>query len=91
VNLPPGAAVLPAFPELPIMKHPMPDPDRDGDLLVRYREGDAQAFRALVDLYQDRLLQFFYRLCWDRDRAEDLTQELFIKLIQASRRYRPEG
>lgn len=73
------------------MKHPMPDPDRDGDLLVRYRDGDAQAFRSLVDLYQNRLLQFFYRLCWDRDRAEDLTQELFIKLIQASRRYRPEG
>jgi RNA polymerase sigma-70 factor (ECF subfamily) len=69
----------------------MPDPDRDGDLLVRYREGDAQAFRALVDVYQQRLLQFFFRLCWDRDRAEDLTQELFIKLIQGSRRYRPEG
>jgi RNA polymerase sigma-70 factor (ECF subfamily) len=37
------------------------------------------------------MVQFFYRLCWDRDRAEDLTQELFLKLMQGSRRYRPEG
>ncbi|GAB4143557.1 MAG: sigma-70 family RNA polymerase sigma factor [Planctomycetota bacterium] len=61
------------------------------DLLARYRAGDSGAFRELVDLYQERLLQFFYRLCWDRDRAEDLTQELFIKLIQGARRYRPQG
>ena len=37
------------------------------------------------------MLQFFYRVCWDRDRAEDLCQELFIKLIVGSKRYRPEG
>lgn len=67
------------------------DPDRDPDLLVRYRDGDASAFRALVDHYQARMVQFFYRLCWDRDRAEDLCQELFLKLMQGCRRYRPEG
>jgi RNA polymerase sigma-70 factor (ECF subfamily) len=67
------------------------DPDSDADFLVRYREGDASAFRGLVDHYQDRMLQFFFRLCWDRDRAEDLTQDLFLKLMQGCRRYRPEG
>ncbi len=67
------------------------DPDSNVDLLVRYREGDALAFRQLVDHYQDRMLQFFFRLCWDRDRAEDLTQDLFLKLMQGCRRYRPEG
>ena len=61
------------------------------DYLARYRDGDAQAFRELVDAYRERMLQFFYRLCWDRDRSEDLVQELFIKLITGSRRYRPEG
>lgn len=61
------------------------------DYLARYREGDAQAFRQLVDAYRDRMLQFFFRLCWDRDRAEDLVQELFLKLILGSKRYRPEG
>lgn len=61
------------------------------DYLARYREGEAQAFRLLVDAYRERMLQFFYRLCWDRDRAEDLVQELFLKLILGSKRYRPEG
>lgn len=67
------------------------DPDRDDDLLVAFRDGDPNAFRALVDHYQVRMIQFFYRLCWDRDRAEDLCQDLFLKLMQGCRRYRPEG
>lgn len=61
------------------------------DLLVRFRQGDEAAFEELVDRFQDRLVQFFYRLCWDRDRAEDLTQELFMKLLRGACRYRPQG
>lgn len=63
----------------------------DVDYLARYQAGDAQAFRQLVDAYRDRMLQFFYRLCWDRDRAEDLAQDLFLKLMLGSKRYHPEG
>jgi RNA polymerase sigma-70 factor (ECF subfamily) len=74
----------------PAPKHPVPG-EGEIDWLSRYRDGDGQAFRQLVDLYRERMLQFFYRLCWDRDRAEDLTQDLFIKLMLSSKRYRPEG
>jgi RNA polymerase sigma-70 factor, ECF subfamily len=70
---------------------PAPAPEADVDLLAKYREGDSQAFRQLVELYRDRMVQFFYRLCWDRDRAEDLAQDLFLKLLLSSKRYRPEG
>lgn len=70
---------------------PSSSPEGEVDYLARYRDGDAQAFRQLVDGYRDRMLQFFFRLCWDRDRAEDLAQELFLKLVLASKRYRPEG
>ncbi len=73
------------------MKKLRQDPDTDEDFLARYRDGDAEAFRQLVDYFQDRMLQFFYRLCWDRSRAEDLTQDLFLKLMQGSRRYRARG
>ena len=66
-------------------------PEGEVDLLALYRDGDPKAFRQLVDSYRDRMLQFFFRLCWDRDRAEDLAQELFLKLMLASKRYRPEG
>jgi len=68
-----------------------PDAEPEVDHLARYREGEPNAFRQLVDAWRDRMLQFFYRLCWDRDRAEDLVQDLFLKLILASKRYRPEG
>jgi RNA polymerase sigma-70 factor (ECF subfamily) len=71
-------------------KAPAP-PNGEPDLLAAYRDGQPGAFRQLVDLYRDRMLQFFYRLCWDRDRAEDLTQDLFLKLMLGSKRYRPEG
>lgn len=67
------------------------EPSPEVDYLARYQNGESGAFRALVDLYRERLLHFFYRLCWDRDRAEDLTQELFVKLMLGSKRYRPEG
>lgn len=72
------------------MKNPPPSVG-ETDLLARYREGDVGAFRQLVETFRDRMVQFFHRLCWDRDRAEDLTQDLFLKLMQSSRRYRPEG
>lgn len=65
--------------------------ETEPDLLARYRDGDSQAFKELVDAYRDRMLQFFFRLCWDRDRSEDLVQELFIKLMTGSKRYRPQG
>ncbi|MCA8975937.1 MAG: RNA polymerase sigma factor [Planctomycetes bacterium] len=72
------------------MKQPVPI-GNEIDYLARYREGDKQAFRQLVDLYRDRIVQFFFRLCWDRDRAEDLAQDLFLKLLLGCKRYRPEG
>ena len=61
------------------------------DWLAAYRDGDTSAFTAIVQAFQVRLIQFFYRLCWDRDRAEDLTQDLFLKLLRGAARYHEEG
>jgi RNA polymerase sigma-70 factor, ECF subfamily len=61
------------------------------DMLARYRDGDPDAFRAVVGEYEARLVRFFYRLCWDRGRAEDFTQDLFLKLLRGARRYKPQG
>ncbi|MBK8976823.1 MAG: sigma-70 family RNA polymerase sigma factor [Planctomycetes bacterium] len=68
-----------------------PQVDTGDDLLDRFRSGDAAAFDQLVATYETRLVQYFYRLCWDLDRAEDLTQTLFLKLLRGVGRYRPEG
>ncbi len=61
------------------------------DLLESYRNGNAHAFRQLVEQYRDRIVQFFYRLCMDRDRAEDLAQDLFLKLMVGVGNYRAVG
>ncbi|MHC5064019.1 MAG: RNA polymerase sigma factor [Planctomycetota bacterium] len=62
-----------------------------GDLLDRFRHGEAAAFDRIVGEYERRLVQFFHRLCWDRGQAEDLTQALFLKLLRGAQRYRPQG
>ena len=69
-------------------KQPAP-PASEVDYLARYREGDPKAFRQLVDVYRDRMLQFFYRLWWHRDRSEDLLRELFIKLMESKEKENP--
>ncbi len=84
-----GKRLRPKLKAKPNAKHKAYPPGTD--LLVRFREGDGDAFQEIVGAYQDRLVQFFYRLCWDLDRAEDFTQELFMKLLRGARRYRPQG
>src|SRR5712692_3444059 len=54
----------------------------DGQLVLEHLGGDAQAFGALVDRYQTRLLNFINRTIGDRERAEDLVQEVFIRVFR---------
>lgn len=52
----------------------------DGALVSAYIKGQSRAFDVLVDRYQNRLLNFIYRTVGDRERAEDLVQEAFIRV-----------
>jgi RNA polymerase sigma-70 factor (ECF subfamily) len=52
----------------------------DASLVAEYLAGQARAFDALVDRYQTRLLNFIYRTVGDRERSEDLVQEVFIRV-----------
>ena len=61
------------------------------DWLSKHRDGDEQAFGELVEEYRQPLLRFFARLSWDRGRAEDFVQEVFLKLLRTAASYRPEG
>ncbi len=61
------------------------------DLLQRFREGDRAAFTEIVGQYQQPLIRFFYRLCWDRGRAEDMTQDVFLRILKNSKKYQARG
>ena len=69
---------------------PAMDPaPEDSALMLRYKEGDVQAFEALYRRHNDSLYRYLLRLCRHRDTAEDLFQEVWGKIIKARERYRP--
>ena len=63
--------------------------DPDVRLMLQVRDGDAAAFEELVLRYQDRLLAVLEHLTGDRDQAEDLAQDVFLRVYRARLRYVP--
>ena len=61
------------------------------DLMARIAEGDQDVFEVLVDRYQTSILNLIYRFVGDRTQAKDLAQEVFIRVWQAAKTYRPEA
>jgi RNA polymerase sigma-70 factor (ECF subfamily) len=56
---------------------PQPDPE----LLRRAQKGDEQAFTAIVRAYETPVHNYVFRLTGDRTLAEDLTQEVFVRVF----------
>lgn len=55
------------------------------------QQGDATAFDRLVDAYAPRLFGFLYRLTGSRQEAEDLLQEVYLRLVRTIEAYTHEG
>ncbi|HLG41920.1 MAG TPA: sigma-70 family RNA polymerase sigma factor [Planctomycetota bacterium] len=63
----------------------------DEELIELFQNGDREAFSHIVRRYQANLANFFYHLCYDRATAEDLTQEVFVRLFQHLGGYEPRS
>lgn len=59
----------------------------DNALVTAYLGGTSRAFDLLVERYQSRLLNFVYRTVGDRERAEDLVQEVFVRVYRHLARF----
>ena len=59
----------------------------DGDVVAAFLAGEERAFQEIVDRYQTRLLNFVYRTIGDREKAEDLVQEVFIRVYRHLHRF----
>ncbi len=59
----------------------------DSEVVAAHLAGDERAFEELVDRYQRRLLNFVYRTIGDRERGEDLIQEVFIRVHRHLQRF----
>lgn len=51
----------------------------------------AERFAVIVEANKDLLVNYLTRLCGDRDRAEDLAQETFVRFYEHRDRYREQG
>ncbi|MGO0123382.1 RNA polymerase sigma factor [Desulfothermobacter acidiphilus] len=60
-------------------------------LLERARQGNEEAFGALVLRYQDRIYGLCYRLTGNQEDAEDLAQEVFVRAYRSLRKFRAEA
>ena len=65
--------------------------DPDARLMLCVRDGQAAAFEELVRRYQGRLLAVLEHLIGNREQAEDLTQEVFLRVFRARHTYLPEA
>jgi len=61
----------------------------DSAVVSAFLGGEERAFQELVERYQTRLLNFIYRTIGDREKAEDLVQEVFIRVYRHLHRFDP--
>jgi RNA polymerase sigma-70 factor, ECF subfamily len=59
----------------------------DSAVVSAFLNGEERAFQELVERYQTRLLNFIFRTIGDRERAEDLVQEVFIRVYRHIHRF----
>ena len=61
------------------------------DLMVKTARGDESAFESLVYRHQTSVLNLVYRFIGDKTQAKDLAQEVFLRVWQAAKSYKPEA
>ncbi len=66
-------------------------PDPDAALMLQVRDGRPEAFQALVDRYYKRVVRLLAHLVGRPDEAEDLAQEVFLRVYRARGRYEPSA
>lgn len=57
--------------------------------MLAFQGGDEEAFRTLVERHQSRVYAIIFRLVPDAAQAEDLTQEVFLRVFRTAKRYEP--
>ena len=71
----------------------MSDMLNDKELVMRYRNGDVASFQILVDRYQNKIYSYVLMLVKDKQLADDIFQDTFLKIIRTIKAgaYKEEG
>jgi len=62
----------------------------DQQIVLLARDGQERAYRELVRRYERPIFSLLYRMVRDRELAEDLSQDTFVKALNAIESYKPE-
>ena len=65
--------------------------DADVQLMLEVQAGNEAAFGQLVAEYEDRLQNFLYKKLGNRNTAEELTQDVFLRVYRARETYLPSA
>ena len=63
--------------------------DLDAELMLRVKDGDGASFGALLDKHRMAVVHFLYRMVQNRAVAEELAQEVFLRVYRSRETYEP--
>jgi RNA polymerase sigma-70 factor (ECF subfamily) len=63
--------------------------ERDAELMLRVREGDHTSFALLLNRHRGPVIHFLYRMVQNQGVAEELGQEVFLRVYKARESYEP--
>jgi RNA polymerase sigma-70 factor (ECF subfamily) len=81
--------LLAATPQVPsaFTAGPGADSQTDADIMLRVKTGDQSAFEYLVQKYRRPMVSFMYRMARNSAAAEDLAQEVFLRVYRSRETY----
>jgi len=65
--------------------------ERDAQLMLRVKEGDDASFAALLERYRAPVIHFIYRMVQNQHIAEELAQDVFLRVYRARKGYEPNA
>jgi RNA polymerase sigma-70 factor (ECF subfamily) len=72
-----------------VLTMPRVAPDLDAELMLRVKAGDEESFRVLLEKHRNGVIHFVYRMVQDRAVAEELAQEVFLRIYKSRGHYEP--
>jgi RNA polymerase sigma-70 factor, ECF subfamily len=63
----------------------------DAEIMLRVREGDDGGFNFLIEKYRKAIVNFMYRMVHNQAVAEELAQEVFLRVYRSRQTYRAEA
>ncbi len=65
--------------------------ERDAQLMLRVKEGDQASFAELLERYRAPVIHFIYRMVQNQHVAEELAQDVFLRVYRARKGYEPSA